>query len=110
MGGAFTALPPAFLQPTFLASGQPLPPVQTMLTAMKAENSTQERWFQPPALGVRSPPCTDIADSYGLPGSIVLVKEHAAQHIQKQTDSIFFSILPLQHQLHSQFQYLSPYL
>ena len=25
----------------------PLPPIQNMLTAMKAENSTQEWWFQP---------------------------------------------------------------
>jgi hypothetical protein len=57
------------------------------------------------------PPCTDIADRHGLNVSIVVVKEHAAQQIQKQSDSIFFLFnLPLQHQLHSHFQDLSPYL
>jgi len=63
-----------------------------------------------PERGVTSSPCTETADSHGLPVSTVMVKEHAAQQIQKQTDSISFFILPLQHQLNSHFQDLSPHL
>ena len=111
MGGAFTALTPAFLQPSSPASDNP-PSVCTDhadshedIKLHPVEKVPASQHEEPPV-----PPCTDIADSHGLDVSTVLVEEHAAQQIQKQTNSTFFILLPLQHQQHSDLQYLSSHL
>ena len=111
MGGAFTALTPAFLQPSSPASDNTPSPCTDHADSHEGrkphpvEKVPASQHEEPPV-----PPCTDIADSHGLDVSTVLVEEHAAQQIQKQTNSTFFILLPLQHQQHSDLQYLSSHL